>query len=78
VAQRDGGSRACGPRAEWADAPEQAAVEVFASPDEVEERILKTKTKRILKYRDVMHAGRYSAKVTIENGAVVGWEDKDG
>jgi hypothetical protein len=59
-------------------APEQAAVEVFGSPDEVEERVLKTKTKRILKYRDVMHAGRYSAKVTIENGSVVGWENKDG
>jgi hypothetical protein len=61
----------------WIGAPEAAAIEAFGPPDEVEERALKTKTKRILKYRDALHSARYSVKVTIENGAVVGWEDKD-
>ncbi len=60
----------------WVGATEPIVVAMFGSPDDVEARVLKTKSKRVLKYRDVMHAGRYSLKVTIENGAVIGWDDK--
>lgn len=60
----------------WIGAPEPAVREIFGAPDDVEERVLKTKTKRILKYRDPSHAGRYVTKVTLDDGAVVGWEDR--
>jgi predicted RNA-binding Zn-ribbon protein involved in translation (DUF1610 family) len=70
------GARFIEARKLWVGAPEEAAVEVYGSPDDVEEKVLKTKSKRILKYRDPVHATRISVRVTVENGEVIGWEDK--
>jgi flagellar biosynthesis GTPase FlhF len=44
-------------------------------PFDVDEKVLKTKTKHVYKYKPT-GANRYALRVTLDDGEVVGWEDK--
>lgn len=47
----------------------------LGAPNDTDEKVLKTKTKVIWKYQ---HRGgnRYGLRITVENGVVVGWDEK--
>lgn len=47
----------------------------LGQPEDIEKKVLKTKTKETWKY-DHKGANRYGKRVYIENGEVVGWEYK--
>ncbi len=51
-------------------------VEILGQPVAVDEKVLKTKTKRTFKYRPV-GVNRYALRVYLDDDQVVGWEDKD-
>ena len=50
-------------------------VEMLGDPIDVEETVMRTKTKRTLKYART-GANRYGLRVFVDDGIVVGWEDK--
>lgn len=47
----------------------------MGDPVSIEEKVLKTKVKQVFKYR---HVGRerYRDKVMLEDGIVIGWDQK--
>lgn len=60
----------------WVGAPEAAVHAMFGPPDAIDERAMRKALRRVLKYRDPSHAGRWERKVTVEDGHVVGWEER--
>lgn len=46
---------------------------IFGLPVEIDEHVMKTKTKHVYKY-DRLSARSFGFKVTLENGQVVGWQ----
>jgi len=50
-------------------------LDVWGTPADMDETVLKTKTKRELKY-DQKGKNRFGTRVYLENGEVVGWETK--
>ena len=59
----------------WQGQTAEMLVEALGKPADIDEKVLKTKTRHIYKYRP-MGANRYRLRITLENGLVVGWEDK--
>lgn len=60
----------------WEGATREMICEACGYPDEVEERVMKSKTRHVLKYR--AESGRkIRLRVVLEDGIVVGWESKD-
>lgn len=47
----------------------------LGDPVEVDERVFKSKSRHIWKYRPI-GTRRYGLRITIENHVVVGWDDK--
>ncbi|WP_437338473.1 hypothetical protein [Sorangium sp. So ce394] len=45
------------------------------SPEDIDEKVLKTKTKHVYKYGQT-GINRYALRVTLDNGVVTGWDDK--
>ena len=50
-------------------------IDVWGEPADMDETVLKTKTKREMKY-DQKGENRFGTRVYLENGVVVGWETK--
>jgi hypothetical protein len=59
----------------WQGATEEMLVESLGRPVDVDERVMKSKTRHVFKYNQ-LGKNRYGLRVTLENGVVVGWEDK--
>lgn len=59
----------------WIGAPLDAVIEMFGPPLDVDEKVLKTKTKRTYKYKS-LGKNRYALRIYIEQDEVTGWEDK--
>lgn len=59
----------------WVGETQAQLSESLGSPADTDEKVLKTKTKVIWKYH---HQGgnRYGLRITVENGEVVGWDEK--
>ncbi len=59
----------------WQDQTEEQLIESIGRPASIDKKVLKTKRKEIWKYR---HQGgnRYGLRITLENGLVVGWDQK--
>lgn len=53
----------------------EMVLDVWGTPADMDETVLKTKTKRELKY-DQKGKNRFGTRVYLENGEVVGWETK--
>lgn len=47
----------------------------LGEPLDIDQKVLKTKTKEIWKYQET-GKNRYALKITLENGVVVGWDQK--
>ena len=60
----------------WRGQTAEQVVDALGSPLSVDTKVLKTKSKEIWKY-DHRGANRYALRVTIENGIVVGWDQKE-
>jgi hypothetical protein len=59
----------------WVGATADMVIEALGAPADTDERVLKTKTKHVYKYWPT-GPNRYAYRVTLEDGVVVGWDDK--
>lgn len=59
----------------WQGQTKSELVDSLGKPLDIDEKVLKTKTKEIWKY-DKTGTNRYALKITIENGEVIGWDKK--
>ena len=59
----------------WIDQTEEQLLDSRGHPADVDSKVLKTKTKEIWKYHP-KGKGRFGLRITVENGYVVGWDDK--
>ncbi|RUR71291.1 DUF2845 domain-containing protein [Variovorax guangxiensis] len=59
----------------WQGQTEEQLNDSLGRPADVESRVMKTKHRQIWKYHPA-GKNRYLLRVTLENGAVVGWEQK--
>lgn len=59
----------------WVGMSAAELMESRGRPADVDEKVLKTKTKHVFKYE---HQGgaKYGLRVTLDDGIVVGWDDK--
>lgn len=59
----------------WQGMTAEQLREAWGDPVSIEEKVLKTKVKQVFKYR---HVGRerYRDKVMLEDGIVIGWDQK--
>lgn len=60
----------------WQGQTSEQLLDSLGFPVDKEEKVLKTKTKEIWKYHP-RGTNRYALRVTLENGRVVGWEQKE-
>ena len=59
----------------WQGQTEVMLIESLGAPADMDETVMKTKSKRVYKYQP-RGANRFGLRVTVEDGVVVGWEDK--
>ena len=59
----------------WQGQTSQQLLDSIGKPESVHTQVLKTKTKEIWKYNRVK-SNQFGLKITIENGIVVGWDQK--
>ena len=59
----------------WQGQPEEQLLDSLGTPLDIDQRVMKTKTKEVWKY-DETGKNRYALKITLENGEVVGWDQK--
>ena len=59
----------------WQGQTQEMLVESIGSPVEVATEVLKSRTRHVLKYKQTGH-GRFALKITLEDGVVVGWDQK--
>ena len=62
-------------RSFWQGQTEEQLNDSLGKPADIESRVMKTKHRQIWKYHPA-GKNRYLLRVTLENGAVVGWEQK--
>jgi hypothetical protein len=60
----------------WQGETQEQLLESLGRPEDTDEKVLKTKTKQVWKYRPTAK-NRFGLKVTLDDGVVVGWEQKD-
>lgn len=58
---------------------ESFVLEAFGSPNSIDSEVLKTKTKYTWKYKkgNEIRRDQHNFQIKLENGIVVGWEDKN-
>lgn len=56
----------------WVGASEEMVIDMFGPPNDVSEKVLKTKTKRVLRYDSI--GGPRGLKVKLDDGIVAGWD----
>lgn len=59
----------------WQGMTTEMLVDSLGRPVELDERIMKSKTRRVFKYNRT-GKNRFQRTVTVENGIVVGWTNK--
>ena len=57
----------------WQGQTHEMLIEALGPPATVSEDVLKTRVRRVYKYRQIA-ANRYALHVTLDNGIVVGWK----
>lgn len=60
----------------WTGQTAEQLEDSIGEPDKVDRKVMKTKTKETWKY-NLIRAGQYQLKVTLENEVVVGWDNKE-
>jgi ABC-type multidrug transport system fused ATPase/permease subunit len=59
----------------WEGQTTHELIDSLGEPVEVDEKILKTKSKEIWKYNQT-GKGRFALRITLENNVVIGWDKK--
>ena len=59
----------------WVGETSEQLLDSLGSPQEVDQKVLKTKKKEVWKY-GLKGANRYKYKITLDNDEVVGWDEK--
>lgn len=59
----------------WQGQSEEQLLDSLGKPVDIDQKVLKTKTKEVWKYNQT-GKGRYALRVTLENGEVIGWDQK--
>lgn len=59
----------------WQGQSAEQLVDSLGRPIDIDQKVLKTKTKEIWKYNRT-GKGRYALRITLEDGEVVGWDQK--
>lgn len=59
----------------WVGETEEQLQDSLGHPEDVDQKVLKTKKREVWKYYRV-GANRFRFRITLENGIVVGWEHK--
>ena len=59
----------------WVGETKEQLRDSLGAPCDIDENVLKTKVKEVWKYHQ-KSANRYGFKVKVENGIVVGWDEK--
>ncbi|WP_249121687.1 hypothetical protein [Stutzerimonas stutzeri] len=59
----------------WEGQTSEQLLDSLGSPEAVDNKLLKTKTKEIWKYNR-QGVNRFALRITVENGYVVGWDKK--
>lgn len=59
----------------WVGQTTEQLTDAIGRPVDVDEKVLKTKTKEVWKYAP-KGRNRYGLRVTVENGVVVGWDER--
>ena len=60
----------------WQGETQEQLLESLGTPADIDQKILKTKSKEVWKYRPA-GKNRFGLKVTLDNGVVVAWDMKD-
>ena len=60
----------------WQGETAEQLRESFGTPADIDQKVLKTKSKEVWKYRPV-GKNRFGLKVTLDDGVVVAWDTKD-
>ncbi len=60
----------------WQGQSQEQLIDSLGRPADIDQKVLKTKVKEIWKYN---HQGgnRFGLRITLENGIVVGWDQRD-
>jgi hypothetical protein len=61
----------------WRGQTAEQLRDALGKPADIDQTVLKTKVKEIWKYQPTGKR-RYAVKITLDDGVVVGWEDKSG
>ncbi|MFQ2643806.1 MULTISPECIES: hypothetical protein [Aeromonas] len=59
----------------WQGQSKEQLLDSIGKPIDIDQKVLKTKVKETWKYNKT-GKGRYALRITIENGEVVGWDQK--
>ena len=59
----------------WQGMTKEQLLDSMGEPESTDEQVLKTKSKAVWKYGQIGH-NRFSLKVNLENGVVIGWNKK--
>jgi len=59
----------------WQGMTSEQLLESWGQPEDVDEKVMKSKTKQVWKYKEI-GKNRYRQRVFIENNFVVGWQDQ--
>jgi hypothetical protein len=60
----------------WKGETQEQLLESLGRPADIDQKVLKTKTKEVWKYRPTAR-NRFGLKVTLDDGIVTGWEQND-
>ncbi len=60
----------------WQGETQEQLLESLGTPEDIDQKILKTKSKEVWKYRP-SGKNRFGPKVTLDDGIVVAWDIKD-
>jgi hypothetical protein len=60
----------------WQGQTAEQLREALGEPADIDQKAMKTKVKEIWKYRPTGKR-RYGLKITLDDGVVVGWDEKD-
>ncbi len=63
-------------RVVWQGETQEQLRESFGAPADIDQKVLKTKSKQVWKYRPT-GKNRFGLKVTLEDGVVEAWDMKD-
>lgn len=62
-------------RTMWQGQTEEQLADALGSPVDIDQRVMKSKIREIWKYHH-QGANRFGLRITLENGVVVGWDQK--